>query len=290
VPHETGRNTGTERWSVQLELADDEVAKLYGQGALRGAVVWRKGMVEWRPLLSTPELSGLLRRTGVTPHPVRATYDVVIPAELAARAVTPTTVAPTAMDVQPPPSKPRRSVELAAVAVAAFALAWIGHGKLTPRTGSTASSSPATLAELVAPPAPACEPQRATSGSTSLASSNIRTVLLTDLPLLGASTAVTTHAVSSHRNAARKRSTSGGPSRSELVSAMSGLASAASGCGERGGAVHLVMSFTNSGVARGIRVSGEDLPAATRSCIIGAAARARVPAFTGDAVTVGKTL
>ena len=31
-----------------------DIAKLYGQGMTRGAVVWRKGMVEWRPLLVTP--------------------------------------------------------------------------------------------------------------------------------------------------------------------------------------------------------------------------------------------
>jgi len=37
-------------------------------------------------------------------------------------------------------------------------------------------------------------------------------------------------------------------------------------------------------------VSGADLPAPTRSCIFGAASRARVPAFSGDPVTVAKTL
>ena len=58
----------------------------------------------------------------------------------------------------------------------------------------------------------------------------------------------------------------------------------------RGGPVRVVMSFNNTGVARSIRVSGVDLPATTRSCIIGAASRARVPAFSGDPVTVGKTL
>jgi hypothetical protein len=50
------------------------------------------------------------------------------------------------------------------------------------------------------------------------------------------------------------------------------------------------MSFAGSGVARSIQVSGSDLPAPTRSCIIAAASRARVPAFSGDPVTVTKTL
>src|SRR5688572_10237429 len=30
----------SDRWSVRLELIDDDVAKLYGQGLARGALVW----------------------------------------------------------------------------------------------------------------------------------------------------------------------------------------------------------------------------------------------------------
>src|SRR6478609_9970523 len=48
-----------ELWSVKLELGNEDIAKLYGQGMARGAAVWRKGMVEWRPLLITPEFSEL---------------------------------------------------------------------------------------------------------------------------------------------------------------------------------------------------------------------------------------
>ena len=58
-----------ERWSVKLELGDEEIAKLYGQGMARGAVVWRKGMVEWRPLLITPEFKNILRRTRISVPP-----------------------------------------------------------------------------------------------------------------------------------------------------------------------------------------------------------------------------
>ena len=66
LPVQPARSTARERWSVRLELGDEEIAKLYGQGLTRGAVVWKKGMVEWRPLLITPELSGLLHRTRIT--------------------------------------------------------------------------------------------------------------------------------------------------------------------------------------------------------------------------------
>ena len=68
-----------ERWSVRLELGDEEIAKLYGQGMTRGAVVWKKGMVEWRPLLITPELSGLLRRTRITLNDVPPPAVVLMP-------------------------------------------------------------------------------------------------------------------------------------------------------------------------------------------------------------------
>jgi hypothetical protein len=90
-----------------------------------------------------------------------------------------------------------------------------------------------------------------------------------------------------HRSTAASGS---GPSRADLIGALGRVAGAAGGCGERGGAVRVVISFAPSGVARSIQVSGKDLPSQTRSCIIGAASRARVPAFSGDPVTVSKTL
>jgi len=292
-----------ERWSVRLELGDDEIAKLYGQGMARGAVVWKKGMVEWRPLLITPELSGLLHRTRVAPElpvipppPPRqlnsAADELTVPrpARLPVEAAADSTekpaivtIAPLAMDVEAPPKR-GRSIELAAVAVAAFALAWIGHAKLHQQPDVVAA--PPTGAVMAA--AAACEP---TPTPTTLTASTIPIVSVADLPLASTANAALSGAVvHGGRGSARSSSASGGPSRSDLVAALSQVARAASSCGERGGPVRVVMSFGNSGVARGIQVSGTDLPAATRSCMIGAASRARVPAFSGDPVTVSKTL
>jgi hypothetical protein len=279
LPTEPTSGQSAERWSVRVELADEEIAKLYGQGMARGAVVWRKGMVEWRPLLITPELSSLLRRTRTT------LTESVLPPELAERPVTPTTVAPTAMDVAPPPNKPRRSIELVAVALAGFALAWLGHGKLS--SPHAASAGLASLPSVVA--RTACEPAL---NAPAAPHSTIPTIALTDLPLIGAPAPAAEGATHpSHRGSGRVGASDGdGPSRASLVSALGRVAQAAGGCGERGGPVRVVMSFAPSGVARSIQVSGADLPSSTRSCIIGAASRARVPAFTGNPVTVSKTL
>jgi hypothetical protein len=312
-----------ERWSVKLELGDDEIAKLYGQGMTRGAVVWKKGMVEWRPLLITPELSGLLRRTRITvndppqtplppptlmppqytstpslgdevtlPRPARVPRDVAEEREERAPI---STVAPTALDVEAPPtrSKSRRPLELSAVAVVAFALAWLGHAKLHPDANGAAPKPFAALAAAAAagPAAPsACAPLP--NVSTVLASTSIPTVSIADLPLAGTKGTATgeAHGGASRGSARTARSSSDGPSRSDLVGALSRVAGAASGCGERGGPVRVVITFASSGVARSIQVSGADLPAPTRSCIIGAASRARVPAFSGEPVTVSKSL
>jgi hypothetical protein len=298
---------GHERWSVRLELADDEIAKLYGQGMTRGAVVWRKGMVEWRPLLITPELSGLLRRTRTTltdmpvgaplpwpsgpPLPRPGRLPSGIPAAALANApVTPTTVAPIAMDVAEAPVRSRRTVEFAAVAAAAFALAWIAHGRMASHATNPNDAPPAVAA--VASPAPtACEPNTVTAPSKgSSPGVSIPTVSVTDLPLASALTGASWSRSSGRATSRAAASNGSSPARADLVNALTQVAHAASGCGERGGPVRVVVSFANSGVARSIQVSGQDLPAATRSCIIGAASRARVPAFTGDPVTVAKSL
>ena len=316
LPHPEPDRVG-ERWSVRLELRDEDIAKLYGQGLTRGAVVWKKGMLEWRPLLITPELSGLLRRTRTTltelpitpelvssseeltlPRPARVPSSIV-PAALANQPVTPTTVAPIAIDIEPgeksiePSPRTRRAIELAAVGAAAFALAWIGRSHLHPP--NDAATPPASLAAAATSPAarpPACEP--ATAKATSTSGSSIPTVSIADLPLIGASRSLvrptTTGARTSRSIRSSSSSSNAAPSRSELMAALSRVASVAGGCGERGGPVRLVMSFSGSGVARSIQVSGPGLPAPTRSCIIGAASRARVPTFSGSPVTVSKTL
>jgi hypothetical protein len=313
----------TERWSVRLELGDDDIAKLYGQGMTRGAVVWKKGMVEWRPLLITPELGGLLRRTRTTlnetppvpyvseeltvPRPPRVPEDV---APIAAHAAPPhhsvppepegkrlTTVAPTALDVDPPRSGNRRGIELAAVAVAAFALAWLTHSRL--QSSSTPPPSSAALAtKAPTSPTPACEPTVAPRSEQTTSSSTIPTVALADLPLAGqkssAGSLVYASVAPARAGANPPRATrsidSSRPSRSDLVAALGQVARAAGSCGERDGSARVMITFAPSGVARSIQVSGAGLPSQTRSCIIGAASRARVPAFSGDPVTVSKTL
>lgn len=307
-----------ERWSVKLELADDEIAKLYGQGMTRGAVVWKKGMLEWRPLLITPELSGLLRRTRITltespplarlpappppvvlsvppdeptvPRPPRVPSE--LPPALVERAPV-QSVAPTALDIEQSAKPRRRTAELLVVGVAAFALAWLAHSTLDPSETTVAAVPPVTT---MAAAAPACEPPKlpATVAASTLTGSGIPTVSVADLPLVGAkgAGAAVSHAVAG-RTAARsavETSSKGRPSRTALMEALSQVARAASSCGERGGPVRVTLSFANSGVARSVHVSGPDLPSTTRSCMIGAASRARVPAFEGEPITVTKTL
>jgi hypothetical protein len=289
---------------VRLDLVDGDIARLYGYGLARGALVWKKGMVEWRPLLITPELNGLLRRTRITlsessplaepsdpvtsprlPAPARLPSDIPESSDESARRV-PLTVSPIALDV-PAPAPSKRRYDVAAAAVLSFGLAWFAHGSLNAPSESTVAPAQSVVATAAA--LPVADPQRAPAP---LATSSIPQVALTDLPVLGgkgwvAATAAdrpaTTRSVSA-------TSSADGPSRSALVSALSRVAGIANGCGERGGPVRVVITFAGSGVARSIKVSGADLPASTRSCIIGAASRARVPAFTGEPVTVAKTL
>jgi hypothetical protein len=291
--------TNPERWSVRLDLVDGDIARLYGYGLARGALVWKKGMVEWRPLLITPELNGLLRRTRITlpeptplaepsdpvtaprlPPPARLPSDLPPASETSARRV-PLTVSPIALDV-PAPTPSKRRYDVAAAAVLSFGLAWFAHGILNP------SSEPSTVPAPPVAAAAAPRPAEAPRAAAPLTISPIPQVALTDLPLLG-NTGSTADRPASARTAAASTSADG-PSRTALVTALSRVAGAANGCGERGGPVRVVITFAGSGVARSIKVSGTDLPASTRSCIIGAASRARVPAFTGEPVTVAKTL
>jgi hypothetical protein len=296
------------RWSLRVDLKDDEIARLYAQGLTRGALVWRSGMPEWRPLLITPELSRLLHSTPIKlrdvtdpaledevtlPRPGRLPSAIGIARAESSKNDVPT-VAPMALDAAPAAAKAgRRSFELLAVATLGFALAWFARGDDEPQI------APAPVAAAVPPAAPVSrvEPaQPSGNASTLLASSSvIPTVSLTDLPLLGSGAAFVGRATR-HASARRShtsspaRASSGGPTRAELQAALNQVASVASGCGERGGPVRVVIAFAPSGVARSIQVSGKELPSQVRSCIIGAASRARVASFSGDPVTVAKTL
>jgi hypothetical protein len=292
-----------------LELVDDDVAKLYGQGLARGALVWKRGMIEWRPLLITPELTNLLRRTRVTlsgasspaepsdpvtsprlPAPARFPSEIPFGTNESGRRV-PLTVSPLAIDVEPTtttsPVPWRRRFEIGGAALAGFALAWFAHSSFTPEV-----TAPTNL-PVVAAATPVADRASATpTAPQATVASSIPLVDVSDLPLLSRGTGSAVHGKAPVRatSAPSRRSGDDGPSRAELVGALSRVAGAASGCGERGGPVRLVVTFTNSGVARSIQVSGPDLPAATRACIIGAASRARVGAFSGAPVTVSKTL
>src|SRR5687768_13186068 len=97
-----------DRWSLRVELRDDEIARLYSQGLARGAQVWRAGMPDWLPLLKTPELSSLLYRTRVTltgrsdtlsdevtlPRPARLPTEVGLPDKVPSDSRDSPTVAP----------------------------------------------------------------------------------------------------------------------------------------------------------------------------------------------------
>jgi hypothetical protein len=301
-----------DRWSMRVELKDDEIARLYAQGLTRGALVWREGMPEWRPLLITPELSRLLHSTPIMlrnasdaaledevtlPRPARLpTWSTVDngppPSQISAdRGNEVPTVAPSALDVTPvtaAAAPARRRVELLGVAALGFALAWFARGGDEPAQPAAALATPAP------PLTPATLPQP--PSTTVLGSSGgIPTVALTDLPVLGRGAALVTapasHAVARRtRGSQPVRGSGDGPTRADLTAALNQVASVASGCGERGGPVRVVISFAPSGVARSIQVSGKELPSQVRSCITGAASRARVPSFSGEPVTVSKTL
>jgi hypothetical protein len=134
---------------------------------------------------------------------------------------------------------------------------------------------------VLLPPAPISEPPP---------DPQIPRLAVSQLPLLdGASDAPTSRARYS-RHGSRRSSAVGGPGRDALASALGQVARSAASCGDRGGPVRVLVSFANSGVARGIQVSGKGLPSSTRSCIISAASRARVPAFEGPPVSAAKTL
>src|SRR5690606_27994474 len=121
------------RWSLRVELKDEEIARLYAQGLTRGALVWRTGMPEWRPLLITPELSRLLHRTPIRlhdasapaldeevtlPRPARLPSDLSPSERAPSRSGDVPTVAPSAITVAPPARAPlRRRAELAGVAL-----------------------------------------------------------------------------------------------------------------------------------------------------------------------------
>ncbi len=80
-----------------------------------------------------------------------------------------------------------------------------------------------------------------------------------------------------------------GPDRAALSRALGGAAAAARNCGEGPVSAQVVVTYAPSGVARDIHFAAAP-PLVMRSCVLNAVARSRVAPFTGDPVTVSKTL
>jgi len=90
--------------------------------------------------------------------------------------------------------------------------------------------------------------------------------------------------------ASAPRSTPGaGPDRASLARALGSAAAAARSCGDGPVSAQVVVTFGPSGVARNIHFSSPP-PVALRSCVLNAVARTHVAPFSGEPVTVSKTL
>ena len=305
------------RWKVQLELAPAEIALVYKQGLARGAEVCRYGTQEWRPLVTTPELRAALaagrglitlaRRPTKKPQSVAPPPPAVIKREpepardlmqTLSPVVTPLPDWPAAPAVAIPLPPPRakassfarlvrhaRPVELALAAGVAMLFTW----SATALTHRSAGKPTLASHERVALQAPSLDgasflTSTSTSGAASFGpGSSIPVVSISDLPvegpraLRGASMA----------SAASPR-VSG--MRGELARALGSAAQAARNCGAGPVDTQVVATFGPSGVARAIHFGADAPPAALRSCVLNAVARARISPFEGDPVTVSKTI
>ena len=296
------------RWKVQLSLAPAEIALVYKQGLARGAEVCRQGTHEWRPLVTTPELRGALasgrglatlaRRPVKKPASVAPPPPAVIKRESVLEltqtfspVVTPLEAPalmapPVAAPMLPPPRakvssfawlvRHARPAELALVAGVAVLLTWTAS-VLTHRsqTSDLATASP----ERTALPSAEAAPVTASFGPGAA----IPVVSVADLPVEGQ------HAL---RGAAMVSSVAPKASgmRSQLARALGNAARAAQSCGSGPVNAQIVATFAPSGVARAIHFGAGAPPAALRSCVLNAVARARISPFEGEPVTVSKTL
>jgi len=176
-----------------------------------------------------------------------------------------------------------RLAELASVMALTMSCTLLGSS-LWHRPSSAELPKPLAAASALpaAAPAPAGTPLH----------SGIPVVAVSDLPLEhavtdlhGLPTSAAAHTPVSHGS-----SGSAGPDRSALVRALSSAARAASGCGEGPVSTQVVVTFAPSGVARAVHFASGAPQVGLRSCVLNAVARAHIPPFTGDAVTVSKTL
>ncbi len=297
------------RWKVQLELAPAEIALVYKQGLARGAEVCRQGTHDWRPLVTTPELrfalasgSGLAtlvprpvkKPVSVAPPPpavvkrepapelMQTFSPVVMPLEVP---VLPPAITPLAL---PPPRakassfawlvQHARPAELALVAGVAMLLTWTASA-LTQRVQAlnTAAASHERIALQSAPV------ERAPVVASFGPGSAIPVVSVADLPVEGQRAlrgAAMTSTAAPH----------GAGMRAQLARALGNAARAAQSCGSGPVSAQIVATFARSGVARAIHFGAGAPPAALRSCVLNAVARARISPFEGEPVTVSKTL
>jgi len=78
--------------------------------------------------------------------------------------------------------------------------------------------------------------------------------------------------------------------RAELSRALSRAAASARNCGEGPVKAQVVATYAPSGVPTSVHFGSSAPPAAMRSCVLSAVARTHVTPFTGDPVTVSKSL
>ena len=310
----SGSDSGSNaRWKVQLELAPAEIALVYKQGLARGAEVCRQGTHEWRPLVTTPELrfalaSGrglatLARRPQkkpasiappppavvkreLTPELMQTFSPVVTPLEAPALPTSAAELAP----LPPPRAKATsfawlvqhaRPAELALVAGAAVLLTWMASALTHRVQASSASTAAAAGHERMALQSAAADeaPAAASFGPGAA----IPVVSVTDLPVEGQRAL---------RGAAMKSGATPQASgmRAQLARALGNAARAAQSCGSGPVNTQIVATFAPSGVARAIHFGAGAPPAALRSCVLNAVARARISPFEGEPVIVSKTL
>jgi hypothetical protein len=176
-----------------------------------------------------------------------------------------------------------------AVAVAVFATALImDSGR---RHGS------ATQVPLATPP-PACECAPASSAAqAALSSAQPPVVSVESLPLEGApppslAGEKVERKVSDRPTPSRPSSSSAsGPSRKLLARVLAQAAGNATACGpDAEGTARVMLTFAPSGAVTGIGFAGPVPAGVRKSCVLQTLSRARVPAWTGDSVSVAKTV
>jgi len=154
----------------------------------------------------------------------------------------------------------------------------------------------ALIATSAHPPHPPPRASRPAPSARESAPSAIPVVYFRDLPVeggraagFGAGASATPSQVMSHGAAAPHGAPSEGPDRASLARALGSAAAAARGCGDGPVSAQVVVTFGPSGVARNIHFSSPP-PVALRSCVLNAVARTHVAPFSGEPVTVSKTL